>query len=153
MKDLNRWEGIGRLGKDIELKYMPNGDAVANFSIACADDYKNKDGEKVSKTEWVNLVTFGKQAEICAQYLKKGSRIYVEGKLTTRSYEKDGQTRYVTEIRMVNMQMLDNKPQDGQQSPAANANDQRRTAPVEQEHHGTGFDDDIPFAPRHWKEG
>lgn len=140
MKDLNRWEGIGRLGKDIELKYMPNGDAVANFSIACSDDYKNKEGEKVPRTEWVNLVAFSKQAEICGQYLKKGSRIFVEGKLTTRSYEKDGQTRYVTEIRMVNMQMLDSKPQEGAQKPPANANDQRRAAPVEDE-----FDDSIPF--------
>ena len=101
MSDLNRWEGIGRLGKDIELRYLPNGNAVANFSIACDDSYKSKDtGQKVEKTEWVRCTAFGQTAEFLGKFLLKGSRILVVGKLTTRDYEKDGVKHYVTEIHV-----------------------------------------------------
>lgn len=128
-RDLNRWTGIGRLGKDVELRYLPNGDAVANFSIACGDTWTDKQsGEKKESTEWVNLVAFKKLAEVCGQYLKKGSKVYAEGKFTTRKWEKDGQTHYSSEIRLDNMQMLDGKPASeaparAQRQPAAAAAD------------------------------
>lgn len=135
MRDLNRWTGIGRLGKDPEVSYMPSGDAVAKFSIACSETYKGKDGEKKEATEWVNLVAFKKLAEVCGEYLKKGSRVYVEGKFTTRKWGKDGQTRYATEIRIENMQMLDPKPEGaGRQRP------ELAEPPADQFQ-----DDDIPF--------
>lgn len=107
-KDLNRWQGIGKLGSDPEVKYMPSGTAVANLSIACNDDYKDKDtGELVKKTEWVRIVVFGKLADIVGQYLKKGSQAYFEGKLTTREWEdKQGNKRYTTEVNANYMQML-----------------------------------------------
>lgn len=105
-KDLNMWQGIGRLGRDPEVRYLPNGDAVANFSIACGDDYKDKSGNKVEQAEWVNIVAYRKLAEIIGEYLKKGSQVYVQGKLQTRKWEKDGVTRYSTEIIANQMQML-----------------------------------------------
>lgn len=107
-KDLNRWQGIGRLGSDPEVKYMPSGKAVANLSIACNDDYKDKDtGELVKKTEWVRIVMFGKPAEVAGEYLRKGSQAYFEGKLTTREWEdKQGNKRYTTEVNANYMQML-----------------------------------------------
>jgi len=98
-KDLNNCSFIGRLGRDIELKYTPSGEAVANFSIACGDDYKDKNGQKVEQTNWINIVMFSKRAELAAQYLKKGSRLYVSGKQITRKWQdKNNQDRYTTEI-------------------------------------------------------
>ena len=125
-KDLNSCSFIGRLGKDVELKFMPSGDAVANFSIACNDDYKNKEtGEEVNNTDWINIVVFGKLAEICGQYLHKGSKIYISGKMKTRKWQdKEGNNRYSTEV-VVNgfngvLQMLDSKG-DGDGSARASA--------------------------------
>src|SRR5690554_3236077 len=101
MANLNRWEGIGRLGNQIDLRYMPNGNAVANFNIAVDDSYKDKtSGQKVEQTEWVRCVAFGKTAEFLAQWLHKGKRLLAVGKLKTREYEKDGIKRYVTEIHL-----------------------------------------------------
>jgi single-strand DNA-binding protein len=154
-RDLNRWTGIGRLGADPEVRFLPSGDAVATIRIACADDYK-KDGEAVERTEWVPLVIFGKGAETAGKYLKKGSRIYAEGKFTTRKYQdKEGKYRYSTEIKVDNFQMLDGKPSGGDQAERpARAAPQRQAAPAQSSGGGGGFiDDDIPFAPRHWKEG
>lgn len=109
--DLNRWQGIGRLGQDPEPRHMPNGDAVANFSIACGSKWKDKNtGEPRESTEWVRITAFRKLAEIVGQYLRKGSQVYVEGKLRTRKYEKDGQTHYATEIIADQIQMLGSKP-------------------------------------------
>ena len=107
-KDLNKWMGIGRLGKDPELKYMPSGGAVTNISIACGADYKDKNtGQKVEVTEWVNIVFFNKLAEIVGEYLKKGSQVYVEGSLRTRKWQdQSGADRYTTEIVASEMQML-----------------------------------------------
>lgn len=113
-KDLNKCMFIGRLGNDVEQRFLPNGTAVANLTIAVGDDYKDKNtGQKVEQTEWVRLQIFGKLAEVAAQYLKKGSKIYAEGKMKTRKYEKDGVTHYTTEINVDNFQMLDGKPADG----------------------------------------
>ena len=112
-KGLNKVLLIGHLGKDPELKYTPNGTAVCNFSLASSDSYKGDDGNWVDRTEWHNIVVLRKLAEICGQYLKKGSKIYMEGKLTTESYEKDGIKRYITKIVMSDMLMLDKKEAGG----------------------------------------
>jgi len=95
---LNKSMLIGRLGKDPEIKQLESGSKVASFSLATDASYKDKQGNKVDKTDWTNVVYFGKQAELIERYVKKGSMIYVEGKISTRSYEKDGITKYITEI-------------------------------------------------------
>lgn len=146
-RDLNRWTGIGRLGKDPELKYMPNGDAVVNFSIACGDDYKDQQGELVSRTEWVNIVAFKRLAEICGQYLLKGSQVYCEGKLRTRKYQtKDGADRYVTEVVIQELQMLGSKPAGEQQGKPAKSQNSPPASGGPAKKAATDYDDDIPFA-------
>lgn len=148
MGNLNRWEGIGRLGQEIELRYLPNGDAVANFSLAVDDSYKNKQsGQKVEKTEWVRCVAFRQTAEFLAQWLQKGARLYAVGKLTTREYEKDGSKRYVTEIQLAQgTEIIDWPPKDdARQQPARQP--QRQSQPAQSPPPDYGdFDDDIPFA-------
>lgn len=134
--DLNQCNFIGRLGKDPEQRFMPDGSAVCNFSIASGWKSKDKEG-----AEWVNIVAFGKLAEICAQYLSKGSRIFVSGKIRTRKWQdQSGQDRYTTEIVANEMQMLDGKP-DGQAAP------RQQQQPAQQQ--SSGFDDfpddKIPF--------
>ena len=105
---------IGNLGKDPEVRYFPSGDAVANATIATTESWKDKQsGEQKEATEWHNVVFPGKLGEIAGKYLKKGSKVYVEGSLRTRKWEKDGVTRYTTEIRVQDMQMLDGKPGGG----------------------------------------
>lgn len=107
---LNKWIGIGRLGSDPLTKYTPDGSMVTNFSIATDEQWKDKNGEKVQKTEWHRIVAFGKLAEICGNYLKKGSLVFIEGKIQTRSWEdKDGVKRYTTEIVANTLKMLDGK--------------------------------------------
>ncbi len=90
---------VGRLGKDPETRYMTNGEAVANATLATSENWKDKSGEKQERTEWHNLVFYRRLAEIAGEYLKKGSQIYVEGRIQTRKYQdKSGQDRYITEI-------------------------------------------------------
>jgi single-strand DNA-binding protein len=108
-RSLNKVMLIGHLGKDPELKYTPGGAAVATFSLATNESYKDKDGNQQEKTEWHRLVVWNKQAEIAAEYLKKGQQIFAEGKLQTRTWEKDGQKHYMTEIVVFNFQMLGRK--------------------------------------------
>lgn len=99
MASLNECNFIGHLGRDPEVKYLPSGDAVANFSIACTEKWKDKDsGEQKEATEWVRCVTFGRKAEIAGEYLAKGSQVFVSCRVRTRKYEKDGQERYSTEF-------------------------------------------------------
>ena len=145
MRNLNRWQGIGRLGQDPELKQTPNGQTVASFSMACQDDYKDTQGQKIERTEWVRAVMWGKGAEAFAQYTKKGSKVYVEGKLTTRKWQdKDGSDRYTTEVNVSSFEFLDGKsdgavtaPQSALRTPAQNAAIADAAA---------AFDDDsIPF--------
>ena len=101
---------VGRLGKDPEIRYTPDGAMVTNFTIATDESWKDKNGEKVQKTEWHRIVTFRKLAEICGKYLSKGKLVFIEGKIQTRSWEdKDGNRRSTTEIVANNMQMLDTK--------------------------------------------
>lgn len=113
---------IGRCGQDPTLKYFTSGDAVCNFSIATSENWKDKNtGEKKEKTEWHRIVAFRKLAEICGQYLSKGKQVYVEGKLQTRSWEKDGATHYTTEIIADQIQFLgDPKPAGSQNTGGGN---------------------------------
>jgi len=146
---------VGNLGKDPEVKYMPSGDAVANVTLATSESWNDKStGEKKEKTEWHRVVFFGKLAEIVGQYCKKGSKIYVEGQLQTRKWQKEGQDHYSTEIVVKGfngtMQMLDSRGQGGGNfAPAQSAPQQRQAAPQQQAPVAAtvddSFDDDIPF--------
>lgn len=109
---VNRAILIGNLGRDPEVRYLPSGQSVANFSIATTESY-SKDGQRQEKTEWHNIAAWGKLAEICAQYLKKGRQVYVEGRITTRMYEKGGEKRYATEIVAQTIQFLGGKGEGG----------------------------------------
>jgi single-strand DNA-binding protein len=100
---------LGRLGKDPEARYRPGGEMITSFSIATDESWKNKDGEQVKKTEWHNITTFGKLAEICGKYLTKGKLVYIEGKIQTDSWEKDGVKKYATQIIANTMKMLGEK--------------------------------------------
>ncbi|MRR16097.1 MAG: single-stranded DNA-binding protein [Deltaproteobacteria bacterium] len=112
---------IGRLGKDPEVRYTPDGTMVTNFNLATDEQWKDKNGEKVQKTEWHRIVTFGKLAEICGNYLVKGKLVFIEGRIQTRSWEdKDGVKRFTTEIIAGDMKMLDSK---GQAKAGADASD------------------------------
>jgi single-strand DNA-binding protein len=107
MGSVNKVILIGNLGKDPETRYLPNGDAVANFNIATTETFKDKSGAKQEHTEWHRISFFGRQAEIAGEYLKKGSPVYVEGRIRTRKWQdKEGQDRYTTEIVGDRMQLL-----------------------------------------------
>ena len=142
---------VGNLGNDPEVRYMPNGNAVANVSLATSDTWKDKStGEQQEKTEWHRVVFFNRLAEIVEQYVKKGTKLYVEGRLQTRSWEQDGVKRYSTEVVANEMQMLDSRggvSQDCSDSqiaaaPAAQSSQQQAAAPPQ---NFDNFDDDIPF--------
>ena len=146
MASVNKWIGIGNLGADPETKYMPNGDAVTNIRIACTESWKDKStGEKKESTEWVRIVFYRKLAEIAGQYLKKGSPVYIEGRIRTRKWQDtEGQERYTTEIEANEMQMLGGKSDRSESAPS-----QPKQAPRNaQGAPKTSFedmDDDIPF--------
>jgi len=106
---VNKFIGIGNLGKDPEMRFMPDGKAVTNFSIAISEKYKDKSGDAKEVTEWVNVAFFGKLAEIAGEYLKKGSKVYIEGKMKTEKYSKDGVDRYTTKIIGEKMEMISSK--------------------------------------------
>ncbi len=108
---------VGNLGKDPEVRYMPNGNAVANFTVATSESWKDQQGQMQERTEWHNIVMYRRLAEIAGEYLKKGSKVYLEGKLQTSKWQdqQTGQDRYKTEINVNEMQMLDSRGQGGQQ--------------------------------------
>lgn len=138
MASVNKAILIGNLGKDPELRHMPNGDAVVNFSVATSD------GNKQEKTEWHNVVIYGKLAEIAAQYLKKGSTVYLEGRIQTRKWQKDGVDRYTTEIIANVMQMLGGKDSGEKREQPQQRQQQSARAPAKPL--PEAFDDsDIPF--------
>ncbi len=157
MASVNKCIFIGNLGRDPEIRYMPSGDAMANFSIACTDTFKGKTGERQERTEWVRIVMFGKQAEIAGEYLKKGSSVYIEGRLQTRKWQnKEGQDQYTTEIVADRMQMLGGRAgggnafevMDSEEAPRQQAPRQQAPAAGKPAGGGSGFDDfedDIPF--------
>jgi single-strand DNA-binding protein len=138
-RGINKVILIGNLGKKPELRHFPNGDAVANATLATSESWTDKQsGEKKEMTEWHNVVFRRKLAEIAAQYLDRGSKVYVEGSLRTRKWEKDGVDRYTTEVIVNDMQMLDGKPQ-GESSAPARASRPQAEAPLQ--------DDDLDSVP------
>jgi single-strand DNA-binding protein len=151
MASVNKVILIGNLGKDPETRYMPNGDAVTNITLATTETWKDKNGEKQEKTEWHRVTFYRKLAEIAGEYLKKGRPVYVEGRLETRKWtDKSGAERYTTEIIASDMKMLGSKPgsasfdsgerEEGGYAPSSSSKAPTRT--------NTGFDDmddDIPF--------
>lgn len=159
MASINKVILIGNLGRDPEVRFMPNGDAVCNFSIATTDSWKDKGGQKQERTEWHNIVMYRKLAEIAGEYLKKGRPVYLEGRLQTRKWEKEGVERYTTEIICDQMQMLGSRDDQGggdqtqqqsrpsQQRPAAQPSTATRSQPAPASSYGgfDDFEDDIPF--------
>jgi len=152
MASVNKVILIGNLGRDPEVRYLPSGDAVATLNLATTEKWKDKSGEAQEQTEWHRISFFGRQAEICGEYLRKGSSIYVEGRLQTRKWtDKEGVERYSTEIRGDRMQMLggrsgatgfDNTAREPESATAPSA--AGKPAPKK----SGGFDDlddDIPF--------
>jgi single-strand DNA-binding protein len=156
-RGINKVILVGNLGKDPETRYMPNGKAVTNFSIATSESWTDKQsGDKQERTEWHNIVMFEKLAEVAAEYLRKGSQVYVEGSLRTRKWQdKEGKDRYTTEIVARDMQMLGGRggAGGGGMSGGGGGGESRpsRSAPATAEERGPaggdegGFDDDIPF--------
>jgi single-strand DNA-binding protein len=144
---------VGNLGKDPELRYTPSGAAVATFSLATSERYKDKSGEWVDKTEWHNIVAWRNLAEICGKFLHKGKQVYIEGKIQTRSYDdRDGNKRYITEIVADQMQMLGRAGEDTGGSNRPSGGESRPSRPAAQpqareEYSEPPFnpDDDIPF--------
>ena len=149
---------VGRLGKDPETRYMPSGEAVTNATLATSENWKDKTGEKQEKTEWHNLVFYRRLAEIAGEYLKKGSQVYIEGKLQTRKWQtKEGQDRYTTDIVVNEMTMLGGKSSGSsnfevvekssvsEQSSSAPAVKRPAPAPAAAKSNFDNFDDDIPF--------
>lgn len=162
---------VGTCGQDPEVRYLPNGNAVTNLSLATSEQWTDKQtGQKVEKTEWHRVSLFGKVAEIAGEYLRKGSQVYIEGKLQTREWEKDGIKRYTTEIvvdMQGTMQLLGGNPnrdqggdqtrqQPQRQQRQSNSQDSAARQPAPRAQQGQGgtngpdyneFDDDIPFFP------
>ncbi len=168
MRGVNKVILVGTCGQDPEVRYLPNGTAVTNLSLATSEAWTDKQtGQKVEKTEWHRVVLFGKVAEIAGEYLRKGSQCYIEGKLKTREWEKDGIKRYSTEVHVdINgtMQLLGGRPdsQGGGQQQQRQPQQQRqqprqqqRKAPQQNQQAAPpdDFDDDIPFAPLHHLAG
>jgi len=149
---------VGRLGKDPETRFMTNGEAVTNVSLATSENYKDKSGEKQERTEWHNLVFYRRLAEIAGEYLKKGSQVYVEGRIQTRKWQdKEGKDRYTTEIIVNEMKMLGSKSGGGsfevvddqsaapaRSAPAAKPGAESAAKPAAKGNFDN-FDDDIPF--------
>lgn len=169
-RGVNKAVILGNVGDDPSIRYMPNGKAVANFTVATSESWKDQQGQKQERTEWHRCTAYDKLAEIIGEYVKKGSKLYLEGKLQTRKWQdQQGQDRYTTEIIVSEMQMLDGKPQQqgGQQAPQGQQQQQRhpqqqqapqnngyqqaRSQPVQQQQapqyneHPHDFDDSILF--------
>lgn len=136
-RGLNKVMIIGNLGADPELKYTPSGAPVTTFRVAVSRTWRTPEGENREETEWFRVVAWNKLAEICNEYLRKGSKVYVEGRLQTRTWEKDGQKQYMTELIANDMQILDSR-----QSPAV---EQRASGGQSFAEEYDTVDDDIPF--------
>lgn len=144
---LNKVILIGRLGRDPEVRYMPNGEAVCNFSVATSESWKDSNGQKQERSEWHNVTMYRKLAEIAGKYLTKGSQVYLEGKIQSRKYQgKDGIERTAYEIIANEMKMLGGGNDSGQQFAQHTPPEQpRRQAPATPAAHAEDIDDDIPF--------
>lgn len=168
-RGINKVILVGTCGQDPEVRYLPNGNAVTNLSLATSEAWTDKQtGQKVEKTEWHRVVLFGKVAEIAGEYLRKGSQCYIEGKLKTREWEKDGIKRYSTEVHVdINgtMQLLGGRPDNQSSGQQQRQPQQQRQQPRQQQRQAPqqsqqsappdyeNFDDDIPFAPLHHLAG
>lgn len=141
----NKCQLIGNLGKDPEVRTLGSGKKVCNFSVATSETYKDKAGQKQTKTEWHNIIVWEKLAEICEKYLKKGSKVFIEGKIAYTSYEKDGITKYSTNIVCHELKMLDS----AKEKPAANKEEdawQKNENEFKQsDNKGSIEEDDLPF--------
>ena len=137
MSGVNKAILLGNLGKDPEIRRLDEGRAVANFSIATSESYKNKAGEKVTNTEWHNIVLWSPLAEIAENYLKKGSQVYIEGKISNRSYEdKEGVKKYISEVVGRDITLLGRAPESQQQNDSSSTENDNPEAVEE---------DDLPF--------
>jgi len=135
MASVNKVIIVGNLGKDPESRSFPDGSPVCNITVACSEKYKDKSGEQKEVTEWINVVFFGKLADVAADYLRKGSSVYVEGKLKTEKYtDKSGVEKYSTKVIASSMQMLGGKPSGDV-----------KTSPKPSKEDLTAIDEDIPF--------
>lgn len=130
-RGINKAIILGNLGNDPEVRYLPNGDAVANITVATSESWTDKQsGEKKEQTEWHKVTFYGRLAEVVGEYLRKGSKVYVEGKLQTRKWtDQQGVERYTTEIKASDMQMLDAQPQGGKQPSQQQQPQRQRQAP------------------------
>lgn len=143
MSSLNKAMIIGRLGQDPEVRYTQSNTAVATLNVATTERYKDRNGEQQENTEWHRVVAWGRLAEICQEYLKKGSLVYFEGPIQTNEWEdKDGQKRYTTEIKALNMQMLDSR---GGGSEGSSSNNKPVASTTKIEDTFDEMDDDLPF--------
>ena len=147
MSSVNKVILIGNVCEDPLCKFMPNGEAVTTFSLATNERWKDKNtGQQQEKAEFHRLVFYRRLAEIAGEYLRKGAKVYIEGKLQTRKWEKEGQNHYTTEIIVNEMTMLGSKDAGGNQSAPQQAQQaQARPAPQQHTHNHDGFDDDIAF--------
>ena len=137
---MNKIIVIGNLGKDPEMRYLPSGQSVTSFSVASNHRYTTSTGEQREETEWFNVSAWGRQAELCNQFLTKGRQVYVEGRLRSRSYEaRDGQTRFVNEISLTDVQFLGRAGPDGEVAPYEGDSDVEDLVPP------TDDIDDLPF--------
>lgn len=146
MAGVNKVILIGNLGKDPEVRHLDNGRAVANFSLATSEVYNNKNGERVTNTEWHNIVMWTPLAELAEKYLKKGSQIYLEGKLQTRSYDdKDGNRKYITEVVASTMNFLGSRS-DSNENSGSNPGGKQEPVNMGEDSALSGMDtDDLPF--------
>lgn len=152
MAGINKVMIIGRLGQDPEVRYTPGGQAVANFSVATSENWTDKGGQKQERTEWHRIVVWGRLAELCKDYLKKGKQVYIDGRLQTRNWDdKDGKKRYVTEIIANNVQFLGSASERTETTtttttsePAEHTQDTTNVPPFEPSV-ATITDDEIPF--------
>jgi single-strand DNA-binding protein len=158
-RGINKVILVGTCGQDPDVRYLPNGNAVTNVSLATSEQWTDKQtGQKVEKTEWHRVSLFGKVAEIAGEYLRKGSQVYIEGKLSTREWEKDGIKRYTTEIivdMQGTMQLLGGRLQEGNQQGQRNQQQpqqqsrpqprQQQAAPQQNQPADDAYDTDIPF--------
>lgn len=156
-RGINKVILIGNLGRDPETRYAQNGSAVTSFSVATSESWRDKtSGEQQERTEWHNVVCFARLAEIAGEYLRKGSKVYIEGQLRTSNYERDGQKHYKTDIHARELQMLDSRGGAGMGAPSGapsgfeqSGQSGQRAAPMGNNaptlSDDTDFEDDIPF--------
>ena len=148
MAGVNKVILVGNLGADPEIKVIPNGAKVARLRIATSESYTNKEGQRITNTEWHSVNVWRGLADVSEKYLKKGDKVYIEGKIRTRSYDKDGETRYVTEIEGDNMTMLGSRgdsQQQAQSSQSSQSKTPKKEASLEPDSSDDESFDDLPF--------